>query len=434
MKLSGWGNYPRAQVHLAQARGDAEIKAAVTANNHLIARGNGRSYGDCALNPLATLSMLRRDRLIDFNTQTGLLTCEAGILLSDMLSLFVPRGWFIPVTPGTQFVTVGGMIAADVHGKNHHHAGSFSQHVVQLNLMHADGEIIACSPTQNADKFWATCGGMGLTGIIMSAVIRLLPIETAYIQQTVKRTANLAETMQAFTDAAATSYSVAWIDCLATGDALGRSLLYFGEHAKRADMPPNQPSLKIAARKTLSVPCYAPGFLLNRFSAAAFNHLYYACAKTGDSLVDLDRFFYPLDRIQHWNRLYGRKGLLQYQCVLPLHASAVGIAALLERIRSAGLGAFLAVLKLLGDEGKGPLSFPMRGYTLALDFPATEAVFALLRELDTIVAAHGGRVYLAKDARMDAAMLRQGYPRLDVFLQHRVQKFTSLQSQRLGLS
>ena len=176
--------------------------------------------------------------------------------------------------------------------------------------------------------------------------------------------------------------------------------------------------------------------MLNRFTAAAFNHFYYAHAKTGDSLVDYNRFFYPLDRIQHWNRLYGCNGFVQYQCVLPLEASAVGIATLLERIRSAGLGAFLAVLKLLGDEGQGPLSFPMRGYTLALDFPATEAVFALLRELDAIVADHGGRVYLAKDARMDAAMFRRFYPRLDAFLQQRdgATKFTSLQSQRLGLS
>ena len=438
MNLGGWGNYPRAEVALSHARGAAEIRGEIAAHDHLIARGNGRSYGDSALNPAATLSLLPSNRFMDFDPQTGLLTCEAGVLLSDILSMFVPRGWFIPVTPGTRFVTIGGMIAADVHGKNHHHAGSFSQHVVQLNLMGADGEINPCSPTQNAERFWATCGGMGLTGVIASAVIRLVPIATAYIRQTTKRTNNLAETMQAFSDAHASTYSVAWIDCLAGGDALGRAVLYLGEHAAPADLPAEKRAnpFSIAPKNTHRIPFYLPEFLLNRWSACAFNHLYYRGAKTGDALVDYETFFYPLDAVREWNRLYGRAGFVQYQCVLPLDASAKGIAALLERIRGSGLGAFLAVLKLLGDEGRGLLSFPMRGYTLALDFPATAPVFALLNALDAIVAEHGGRIYLAKDARMNAAMMRAGYPRLEAFLQQRgtAPKFTSLQSQRLGLS
>lgn len=436
MKLAGWGNYPRAEVKLLTARGDAEIAQHLVTEKSLIARGNGRAYGDAALNPSATLSLLRHDRILAFDEATGILTCEAGVMLADILTLFTPRGWFPPVTPGTKFVTIGGMVAADVHGKNHHLHGSFANHITQLTLQLADGAIITCSPTENAELFFVTCGGMGLTGLITEVSFRLIPVETAYIRQQTIRTANLAETMAAFEQSQRATYSVAWIDCLARGDNLGRSVLYLGEHAAKSNVAFFGDVLQPKPRKNRSIPFNFPSFTLNRFSIAAFNALYYTRAKPGASLVDYESFFYPLDGVRDWNRIYGKRGFVQYQCVLPKEASAKGIAALLETIAAAGLGSFLAVLKLLGP-GNRYLSFPMPGYTLALDFPICNKLFPLLAKLDAIVATHGGRIYLAKDARMGPAML-QHYPERDAFSALIRQydpsrKFSSLQSERLGL-
>ena len=435
-ELAGWGNYPRVETELLRARGEEEIRQQVNDHAQLIARGNGRAYGDSALNAAATLSLLRSDRLIALDAVSGSLICEAGVLLADILQVIVPRGWFTPVTPGTKFVTIGGMIAADVHGKNHHQSGSIRNFVEELTLLLADGSTRICSPTQHADLFAATCGGMGLTGVITRATLKLVPIETAYIQQTTRRTRNLAETMEAFEQGIDVTYSVAWIDCLAQGDALGRSVVYFGEHAPRAALAKGDP-LALPHKKARAVPCYLPSFVLNPVSINAFNKLYYARARDGMLLIDYESFFYPLDALHHWNRIYGKRGFVQYQCVLPKAASAAGMQALLERISAAGLGSFLAVLKLLG-KGGGYLSFPMEGYTLALDFPATDAVFTLLGALDAIVAEHGGRIYLAKDARMSSSTLRHGYPDLDMFIALRDQvdpahKFSSLQSQRLSI-
>lgn len=435
--LAGWGNYPRAAVRLIRACGRDEIHAALAASASIIARGNGRAYGDCALNKDATLSLLLSDRILAFDAATGLLTCEAGVLLADLLDIFVPRGWFIPVTPGTKFVTVGGMIAADVHGKNHHWAGSFGNHVVQFTLMLADGREVTCSATQNPQLFAATCGGMGLTGVILRASFLLIPIETAFIRQKTLRTENLAQTMAVFEQSNEWAYSVAWIDCLARGAALGRCVIYLGEHARRGELSGNSDPLQHAAKKTWRLAFNLPGFTLNRWSIAAFNALYYARAREGTRMVDYESFFYPLDALREWNRIYGGQGFVQYQCVLPKANGTAGITALLLHISNAGLGSFLAVLKLL-SAGNGYISFPLEGYTLALDFPANPKVFSLLGELDAIVMAHGGRIYLAKDSRMGVAMMREGYPGLDAFnaLRREVDpaaKFSSLQSQRLGL-
>jgi decaprenylphospho-beta-D-ribofuranose 2-oxidase len=361
VKLSGWGNYPQIDVNLARARGAAEAVAAVGASGSLIARGNGRSYGDAALNSETTLSMLPSDRILAFDAATGRLECEAGVLLSDIIDLFVPRGWFVPVTPGTKFVTLGGMIAADVHGKNHHGAGSFGDHVESLQLALADGRTLRCSSAENAELFAATRGGMGLTGIILSAAFHLIPIETVFIRQETHRAGNLREAMDRFELSQHWTYSVAWIDCLARGDSLGRSLIYLGEHAKRDELPPSLNSgLDAVVRKRRRIPFDFPGFALNRWSVRAFNELYYRRARPGMSFVDYDRYFYPLDSILEWNRIYGRSGFVQYQCVLPKAASVAGMTALLERITRSGMGSFLAVLKLFGRQD-GLLSFPMEG-------------------------------------------------------------------------
>ncbi len=438
--LSGWGRYPRVACRLVEPRDAEEATQAILAADSLIARGNGRAYGDAALNPQGTLSMLRQGRLLAFDPSTGLLTCEAGVLLADIVALFVPRGWFPPVTPGTKFVTIGGMIAADVHGKNHHAAGSFGNHVASLDLALGDGRVLRCSPSENAELFAATCGGMGLTGVILRASFRLVPIETSRIRQETLPARNLDEVMELFEASQAWTYSVAWIDCLAKGRSVGRSLLYRGEHARPDELPVESRGTPLASpgKATKRLPVDFPAVALNRWSVRAFNELYFHAGRPGIKIIDYDSFFYPLDAILEWNRIYGSSGFTQYQCVLPKAASPQGMRLLLERIAKAAAGSFLAVLKLLGRQD-GMLSFPMEGYTLALDFRATAATFSLLLELDAIVRDHGGRLYLAKDARGGAQMLRSGYPRLDRFAAirgaaggNRV-KFSSLQSQRLGL-
>jgi decaprenylphospho-beta-D-ribofuranose 2-oxidase len=436
--LCGWGRYPRVDVRSLRARGPAEALDVINQEDSLIPRGNGRAYGDPALNQRATLSMTPSDRLLAFDADSGVLAAEAGVLLADIIEVFLPRGWFVPVTPGTKFVTLGGMIAADVHGKNHHRAGSLASHLLGVDLALADGRVVRCSPGENQDLFAATCGGMGLTGVILSASLRLIPVETACIRQETRRAGGLAEAMEQFEQSHSWTYSAAWIDCLARGGRLGRSLLYLGEHAREAEVPSANAALKTSRKKAHRVPVDFPALTFNRWSVSAFNELYYRRAKPGSAFIDYDTYFYPLDSVLEWNRIYGRSGFLQYQCVIPKDAGRAGITVLLERIARAGLGSFLAVLKLFGPGNDGMLSFPMEGYTLALDFPASPAVFSLLFELDAIVADHGGRLYLAKDARMGASMLALGYPRLETFraLRRRIDprgKFSSLLSQRLGL-
>jgi FAD/FMN-containing dehydrogenase len=436
--LSGWGRYPRAEVKLLSPASRDETLAAIGAQPSLIARGNGRAYGDAALNPQATMEMLGNRRVLEFDAERGLLAADAGMMLTDIIDLVLPQGWFVPVTPGTKFVTLGGMIAADVHGKNHHAAGCIGAHVVWLEMALAGGSIVRCGPDENADLFAATCGGMGLTGVILSACIRLIPMETSHIRQRTLRAANLAEAMALFEESQGWTYSVAWIDCLASGAALGRSLVYLGEHARRDELPARLAGPPAAiAKRPRRMPLDFPGFALNRWSVRAFNALYFHCGRPGEAIIDCDTYFYPLDALLEWNRIYGRSGFLQYQCVLPKPASAAGLAEILRLVAAEGSGSFLAVLKLFGA-GAGMLSFPMEGYTLALDFRATPSALALLDRLDDVVAAHGGRVYLAKDARVKPHMIRRGYPDLEAFraIRRRVDpdgKFASLMSQRLGL-
>ncbi|KPF81106.1 hypothetical protein IP70_24580 [alpha proteobacterium AAP38] len=441
--LSGWGRYPTAQCHLLRPGTliDA-INEGGTARS-LITRGNGRSYGDASLNPVTTLSSLRLDRLLAFDQQNGLLTAEAGLLLSDLLAVFVPRGWFPSVTPGTRFVTLGGMLAADVHGKNHHVDGSFGDHVEHFALLCGDGVVRCCSRTQNVELFRATIGGMGLTGTILTITMRLRRIETPWMLQETARCRDLDETLAAFDASQSAPYSVAWIDCLAKGRARGRALLYRGEHVGEAALPTGaKPPRSMAGPPRLRVPIDIPGWVLNGWTVQAFNALYYRYSRPGNALIHYQQFFYPLDAFGDWNRLYGRRGFVQYQCVVPMAGGREAILQLLDRIAAAGTGSFLAVLKQFGTGSAagqgGLLSFPMPGYTLAVDFPATTATFALMRDMDHIVADTGGRLYLAKDARMSVDLMSGCYPDVSRFREicrtvdpdHR---YGSLLSERLSL-
>ncbi|MEY8829340.1 FAD-dependent oxidoreductase [Sedimentitalea sp. XS_ASV28] len=438
--LSGWGRYPVAPCRIDRPRDAAALRAILARDGPaLIARGMGRSYGDSAINPGGVIDMRRLDHMLDFDAARGVLTVEAGVVLGDVIAAFLPRGWFPPVTPGTKFVTIGGMIAADVHGKNHHRDGSFGNFVEWIDLMGADGQLTRCSRAENPALFAHTVGGMGLTGIILRAAFRLRRVQSAWIRQETIPCGNLDAVMRAFERAQAATYSVAWIDCLATGSDLGRSILMLGEHAGRGEVPDGSRPFETPHRARRRVPLDAPSWALNRLSVRAFNALYYrqGARRAGLSIVDWDSYFYPLDAILEWNRIYGRPGFAQFQCVLPPERARAGLTALLQAISGAGKGSFLAVLKRLGPQ-ESAFSFPMDGYTLALDFPVNAAVLALLETLDGITLAHGGRFYLAKDARMRAGTQARADARTAAMTSfrdtHRMRtRFASQQSTRLGL-
>lgn len=433
MQIQGWGRYPRLEANVIKPLTYSASQHCVTDNNlTLIARGMGRSYGDSSLfrNVMDTGHL---NFLLGFDFNNGMLHCEAGVTLADILAVFVPQGWFLPVSPGTKFVTVGGAIASDVHGKNHHQVGCFSEFVHSFKLLLADGDIVTCSRTQNMDLFYATCGGMGLTGIILEATIQLKPIKSSYIEETLYKVENLAEALDVLEQSKHYTYSVAWIDCLATKNALGRSIIMLGEHAADGQ-------LSLNTKYHLSVPCDMPNFLLNPIFVKSFNALYYKRVKNKMSKrqVHYETFFYPLDTILHWNRLYGKNGFIQYQFVIPKSAGLVGMTNILKKIAATNRGSFLAVLKTLGKENANLLSFPMEGYTLALDIKIDNSLFKILDELDAMVLTYGGRLYLTKDARMSEHTFKQSYKRWEAMQAVRAKykalgKFKSLQSQRLGL-
>ncbi len=394
--------------------------------------GMGRSYGDSALGP-RIISSRYLNLLAKFDPAIGTLRCGAGVTLAEILEVFVPKGWFLPVTPGTKFVTLGGAIASDVHGKNHHLDGCFSEFVEGLKLLLASGEVVDCSRSLRPDLFRATCGGMGLTGLVTEAEIKLKPIRGSLIEQTTLKAANLDEALSLFDAHHARPYSVAWIDCLSLGRAMGRSLVILGEHSEYG-------VLASVNKRPLSVPFDLPSWLLNHGSVKAFNALYYhrIRAKRSTQLVHYERFFYPLDGIRNWNRLYGKRGFTQYQCVIPQAAGKEGVRAVLKRIASSGTASFLAVLKALGDSNANYLSFPMKGYTLALDLKLEEGILELLQDLDSLVLDYGGRLYLTKDCRMNEATFKRGYSQWETFQDVRQKygalgKFKSLQSERIGL-
>jgi FAD/FMN-containing dehydrogenase len=420
MELTGWGRYPRHKSDILVPANPAALPAATAGQSGFIARGNGRAYGDAAIGERLTVSTNRFDRLHAFNAATGRLTAEAGVLLSDILSVFVPRGFFPPVVPGTKFVTLGGMIASDVHGKNHHRDGGFGDHVEALTLALPSGETVLCSREENTELLRATIGGMGLTGTIVDATFRMRPIETGWMRQKTFVASDLDQAVEALRDTSEATYTVAWIDCLARGASLGRSLIFAAEHATVSDLEALRPGAeRFPASKLgrIGMPFDLPSFTLNRLSVSAFNELYFRLGslKSGyPFLVPWDPYFFPLDGIGNWNRIYGRRGFLQYQCVVPAAQARPVLGEILERVSAHGSASFLAVLKQLGD-GHGTLSFPLEGLTLTLDLPVSDRVFELLDSLDALVVAAGGRLYLAKDARQSPGTFEAGYAGLGRF-------------------
>ncbi len=431
MNLTGWGRHPRITSREFILKTPEGLRDFLREPGDCIVHGMGGSYGDSALNERVILSR-RFNKILAFDPQAGIVQCQGGVTLADLIQVFLPRGWFPAVVPGTKLITVGGAVASDIHGKNHHQAGCFSESIISLELMLPDGQVVECRPEANRELFRATCGGMGLTGIILTATLRLQPVKSAWMRETVRRGQNLGEALELFEENDHATYSVAWIDCLARGDSLGRAVLMTGEHADSG-------ALDLPARQPLNLPFVFPGFLLNRCSISWFNQLYYQKSPllVKDKPVPWEDFFFPLDRVANWNRMYGRQGLTQYQLVLPKKTGLAGITAILQKTAAAGRGS-LGVLKLLGRGNDNHLSFPMEGFTLALDFKIEKGIFPLLNELDRIVMDHGGRLYLAKDVRMSRTMFQKGYPRWELFAEMREKwglsrKFNSLQSQRLGV-
>ncbi len=427
-KITNWGNFPVVEKEMKSEDSLQKIKDFVLSHKEVIARGNGRCYGDASLGE-NIFSTKRLNKFIGFDKIEGVLECEAGVLLSDILEISVPQGYFLNVTPGTKFVSVGGAIASDVHGKNHHSEGCFSEYVLEFKLMKENAEVITCSREENTEDFWATVGGMGLTGIILSAKIKLKNIETAYIRQESIKADNLDEIFQLFEESEGWLYNVAWIDCLQKGENIGRSILMRGYHALREELPPklHKNPLKNPRKIMPTIPFYFPSWMLNSFTIKIFNWLYYnkQTKKSVEGFVHYEPFFYPLDVINEWNKIYGKKGFIQYQMVIPKEKGKEGMRKILETIADSGNGSFLAVLKLFGKNNpKAYNSFPMEGYTLALDFKVNNKLKYLVEELDKIVEEFGGRIYLTKDSMSN--------PKLTNYLRNvDSPKFVSLQRKRI---
>jgi len=413
--VSGWGRFPVVETEMLRPRSFEAVGAAVASGS--VARGNGRAYGDAAIGAARTIAMTAFDRVRSFDPATGRIRLEAGVLLSDLIDTFGPRGFLPSVVPGTRFVSVGGAIAADVHGKNHHGEGGFGRYVDSILLRTGAGETIEASREQNSDAFFATVGGMGLTGVILEATMRLRPVATGWIRERVISASDLDAAMRALEAGDSATYSVAWIDCVARGRNLGRSLIYLGEHAGKDELADGAVVFPVGKPPGLSVPLDLPSITLNRYSIGAFNELYYrmgARRAGGDHVVSLYPYFFPLDSLSDWNRIYGRRGFLQHQCVIPEAGAREVLGDILDRVARRGDASFLAVLKKLGH-GDGLLSFPLPGYTLALDFPVKDDILDFLDEIDRLVVAAGGRLYLAKDARQSRATFEAGYPALHRF-------------------
>ena len=424
--VADWANFPVIRAEVATPADREEMRSYTRAHERLIARGNGRCYGDAALAPhmVCTLAL---DKVIDFDPATGMVECEAGVLLSDLLKMIVPAGCFFHVTPGIKFITVGGAIASDVHGKNHPSKGCFSNWLISFELMTADGQIQTCSRTENPLLFWQTCGGMGWTGIILSAKFQLMKIASVGMRQLTVRAAGLEDIFRAFEENREWMYAAGWVDATASGSSFGRGAVYFAEHEHtpssegRGDVEHTArnstvhstaystsplPSgagrgegLTYPQKKTRNVPFFAPSWILNPLSINLHNRIIFNKLTPGERFVDLDKYFYPLDSLQNWNRLYGRRGFVQYQFCLPEKNAFDGMRRILETIRKSPETPFLTVLKRHGERpAEAVHSFPIRGYSLALDFPRTRTIFDLVNKLDDLVWSLDGKIYLTKDA------------------------------------
>jgi decaprenylphospho-beta-D-ribofuranose 2-oxidase len=429
-RLSGWGRTAWTVADLFHTNDVHEMQQIIDGSGArgVIARGLGRSYGAAAQNAGGSVIEITAegdpsgiDALL--NSATGELDVASSVSIDSILRMSVPRGWFVPVTPGTRFVTIGGAIASDVHGKNHHFDGSFGQHVSAITLMLASGEIVELSPQSHPEWFWATVGGMGLTGIILRARVQMLPIESSRVRVETERLTNFDAVCEAMSSDGADNdyrYSVCWIDLLATGSSMGRGVLTRGEHASAADVKDDDvlaydPRLKVPA------PGWVPNGLLNKWSIKAFNEVWYRKAPGARhvSIESIPQFFHPLDGVHQWNRLYGKQGFIQYQFIVPLDRIDV-LRAVIETFSSAGVASFLAVLKRMGAQNLAPMSFPTEGWTLTLDMAAgIQGLPELLAKVDNMVLDAGGRHYLAKDSHVSPTAVRRGYARLDEWMRTR---------------
>lgn len=431
MRYKSWGLYPKIKNKGIEFSSVSELKDRIVTSKNYIPYGNGRSYGDSALNA-NVVPMRQLNQILSFDEINGIIELESGVLLSEILDFIIPKGWFLKITPGTKLITVGGAIASDVHGKNHHIDGCFSNSVLGFDLLQPNGELVKCSKTENNELFKHTCGGQGLTGIIVKAKLELKRIESSSIKQTTIKTDSLKETFEVFENIKDEQYSVAWIDCLSTGEKLGRSHVMYGDFISDGN-------LNIKEGLKLNIPFFFPSITLNRWTVKLFNWFYYnkQFEKIKESVVDFNSFFYPLDAIYNWNKIYGRNGFLQYQFILPLEVSYDGVKHILEILSKSGKGSFLAVLKLYGKQNENTLSFPMEGYSLALDLKVSKSVFDLLDSLDEIVENFGGRVYLSKDARLSKSSFNKTYRNADLFRKYRsnnkLSAINSVQSKRLNL-
>lgn len=413
-QLTGWGRNRISESRLARPERYSELVKSLddVGDNGVIAFGAGRSYGDTALNENGQVILTTRlNRFISFDAETQELIVEPGVTFRDLLDVFLPKGYMPPTSPGTASVTIGGAVANDIHGKNHDFVGSFGDHVQWLEILLPNGDIVRASPKDNRSLFEATIGGIGLTGLITAVCFKLIRVPSAIVLSKEQRIPDLDHFVDAFSELTADEmiYSVGWIDGLARGPALGRGIL---EVAR-----PIPSTLKREIRKRRSVPFDFPKFAVSSWSVKAFNEIYFRhIPKQGrERQLPYNIFLYPLDAILEWNRIYGRRGFFQFQCVLPLEQSRDGLRKLLEEVTKSHAASFLAVLKTLGNSGIGHLSFPIKGFTLAFDFPKNPGVVEVLGRLETIVRDHGGRIYLAKDSCLSADGFAEMYPRAKDF-------------------
>jgi FAD/FMN-containing dehydrogenase len=441
MELSGFGKYPKAHCKVTRPPGIFDL-GEVLKEGSVIARGLGRSYGDASLNDkgFVTESLLM-NRFISFDEETGVLRCEAGVTYKDILDTFVSRGWFPAVTPGTKYVTMGGALASDVHGKNHHKEGSFSSYVRSFKILIASGETLECSREQNHDLFWATVGGMGLTGFILETEIQLKKISSPYLINKAVKLKNLEELFLNFEEHDADYlYSVAWMDIVASGSKYGRNVLLLGNHSEGSELSDKlrKKAAEKYIEKKISVPFEIPFTTLNKLSITLFNNAFYMKSRSKTDFQHYDKYFYPLDFILNWNHIYSKSGLIQYQLNIPEEAGREAVDKVLKKVVASGGGSFLAVLKKMGDQD-GILSFPFKGYTLSMDFPVKKGIIEMCKELDAIVLDHGGRTYLTKDSILDERTFKQMYKGLwekwmDIKIKYDPQnKFTSNLARRIGL-
>ncbi|MEP7277409.1 MAG: FAD-binding oxidoreductase, partial [Bacteroidota bacterium] len=440
-QLAGWGNYPVAESYAVVPRNESDCIAALGAGE-LVARGLGRSYADQAINDNKYVAVCTRlNYFIAWEENQGILECQAGVSLEEIISTFGPKGWLPMICPGTKFVTIGGAIANDIHGKAHHIDGSFVNCVISFTILVADGRVLTASRTENEDLFWANFGGLGLLGVILTATIKLRKIETTYFKQrsvVIRDLDHMLEALNQYDHKY--NYSVAWIDALAKGRRLGSGVLTLGNAATLAELPLDlrKDPLKLHSGCKITLPFFLPSFALNGLTVRLLNRVIAFVQNSSKEFVHYEKFFFPLDAINNWNKGYGKRGFVQYQFVIPEENGRKHLQEILEMIAASGCTPFLNVFKRMGD-GQGILSFPFKGYTLAIDFPVTKKLLAFSPVLDAKVLAAGGRLYLGKDALLHESMFKEMYPQYKQWLSIKKKydpngKFSSNISRRLGLT